>query len=440
MKKTLILLIGTNPLPNYLVASYFLSLKEGSVYVFDEIIPVYSTELGGQKETKPYWDALKIILEKDRPEIKITDVALNNVSNKSLIEKDLQKSLLTSGLDKKEIHLNYTGGTKTMAVHVYNYFYSNYNEVEFSYLDIRNDILHQHSKDEDTNSDLITAFTKNIIISLSDLKDMHLLKFYDTKAKKLIDAQHINTFDQYDSFSQLIQNNYPAWKDLMAIKNNTKKNGDAKRRNTFNRMINEHSWRNACRDNQFGVFIDSTDLPYNFLNMSSIPIDQFPQYESTIDYIFNDKYFEHLCYIALKAAILEYNISNPNLQIGEFGTSSTFIKCITGRITGKDFEIDLYFIKGTHFFGISCTTSIKRNMLKSKGFEIIHRSKQIGGEEATAIVIYPEYTPYKEEDKPEYIEEELQQDSGATNKRFLMRPYRDIKTLKEDFTHIINAN
>ncbi|MGB4019393.1 MAG: hypothetical protein WBK78_07835, partial [Syntrophomonadaceae bacterium] len=60
------------------------------------------------------------------------------------------------------------------------------------------------------------------------------------------------------------------------------------------------------------------------------------------------------------------------------------------------FEIDVLAINGYQICGISCGTPIKydkegkerlSNSLKNKGFEIILRSSQIGGEEARSALV-----------------------------------------------------
>jgi len=51
------------------------------------------------------------------------------------------------------------------------------------------------------------------------------------------------------------------------------------------------------------------------------------------------------------------------------------------------FELDMVLMKGYQLIGISCTISKKKSICKEKGFEIILRKRQIGGEEAKAILI-----------------------------------------------------
>jgi len=74
----------------------------------------------------------------------------------------------------------------------------------------------------------------------------------------------------------------------------------------------------------------------------------------------------------------------------------------------QNFELDLILIKGYQLIGISCTTSEKRRECKSKGFEIFMRTRQIGGEEARAVLI----TRLSETQRYE-LQAELEIDTGG---------------------------
>ncbi|MGC8651581.1 MAG: DUF1887 domain-containing protein, partial [Minisyncoccia bacterium] len=52
-----------------------------------------------------------------------------------------------------------------------------------------------------------------------------------------------------------------------------------------------------------------------------------------------------------------------------------------------NFELDIFLINGYQLIGISLTTSTRQGECKLKGFEVIHRVKQIGGDESKAILI-----------------------------------------------------
>ncbi len=57
--------------------------------------------------------------------------------------------------------------------------------------------------------------------------------------------------------------------------------------------------------------------------------------------------------------------------------------------SAKEFEIDIMLIYGYQLCGISVTTSKVEKICKGKGFEILHRARQLGGDEARAILLTP---------------------------------------------------
>jgi hypothetical protein len=66
-----------------------------------------------------------------------------------------------------------------------------------------------------------------------------------------------------------------------------------------------------------------------------------------------------------------------NLQITKNGWGSK----------ARVFELDIVLFKDHILFGVSCTTANKLFLCKNKGFEIRMRTKQIGGDNAKAILI-----------------------------------------------------
>jgi hypothetical protein len=72
----------------------------------------------------------------------------------------------------------------------------------------------------------------------------------------------------------------------------------------------------------------------------------------------------------------------------------------------QNFELDVILLKGYQLIGISCTTSEKKGECKNKGFEIFMRTRQIGGEEARAVLV----TRLSE---PGELQGELEVDTGG---------------------------
>ena len=90
----------------------------------------------------------------------------------------------------------------------------------------------------------------------------------------------------------------------------------------------------------------------------------------------------------------------------------------------KRFEIDVLVINGYQICGISCGTAIKHdkkgreklsNSLKNKGFEIILRSSQIGGEEARSVLV-----TLLERNLARDLEKDLKAATGAGEHKFIV--------------------
>lgn len=112
----LILLVGTNPIPNYISAFAFAKQKS-CIYL------VHTTaDLDGAIGTESIASNIKRILIEKEKDVDVRLVKsdksngnkINSIFNKILDEISLDKSF-----NGKTIHINYTGGTKAMASHGY---------------------------------------------------------------------------------------------------------------------------------------------------------------------------------------------------------------------------------------------------------------------------------------------------------------------------------
>lgn len=127
--------------------------------------------------------------------------------------------------------------------------------------------------------------------------------------------------------------------------------------------------------------------------------------KDTVEFL-NGKWFEWYVYSQIKSELLD-----RKLKEGEhFGISLKAQK--------KDspyFELDIFLINGYQLIGISLTTSSTRELCKLKGFEVIHRVRQIGGDESKAILITG-----MDKSKTEDLQKDLAYETGSTQKRFVV--------------------
>src|SRR5690606_16455406 len=119
-----------------------------------------------EEGTKQFAENIEAVLKEIKPDIQIEKSPLSDISRDCIIMRNLDDQLL-QGIDRNsKVHLNYTGGTKSMAVHVYRFLEKNLkNRFSASYLDARNYCIVFDNRIEKDTGDL----RGNIKISWDDL-------------------------------------------------------------------------------------------------------------------------------------------------------------------------------------------------------------------------------------------------------------------------------
>lgn len=289
----LVLLIGTNPLPNFVVADYYFKKNKK----LENIWLLYSEKKSYQKSTEQLAGNIKNLLiarmsDGQKKKVSIVTIPLSDVGDAIRIKQDLDEFLFDNLSGNCSVHFNYTGGTKVMSIHVYRSLLESrfFNRVEFSYLDARKFKIIYDS------GDITHDLRESVFLSFYDLIKLHGFK-RKGKAENDIYEDELKLFDH-----AIINNNVESF-----IENKPK----------------------------------------------------------------NGKWFEYYIY----------------KKLGEFEPLRNW------RITKTEWQSDLYFeldviiVKGYQLIGISCTVSQHKNECKRKGFEIIHRVRQIGGDEAKAVLV-----------------------------------------------------
>jgi len=332
--KHLVLLIGTNPLPNFVVADFFLS----SGAPIEQIWLVYSEDNRIQAGTPEQADRLEQVLykkwhaKKNNLEFPLKRVSLEDVGDGGKIRRDLRAKMTgtENWQDTTQFHLNYTGGTKAMATHVYQELENigHGDQRPFSYLDANNFRL-------------------------------------------LLDGEGI--FPQEGA------------EDLRA-KVNLK----------FSELIQLHGFVRCNHDKDRDFSQDK---------------EQFDQFIHDPDnWNRNGHYLEGYLYSIIKEKFADkLNTTNEILLNWEIKKPGCNIK--------SRFELDIVLMQGYQLTGISCTITGKnggKKKVKLKGFEIIHRCRQIGGDEAKAIIVSG-----LNKTSTEMLQKELEYDTGGNRKNIL---------------------
>ncbi|MBW1746404.1 MAG: hypothetical protein JRJ25_08915, partial [Deltaproteobacteria bacterium] len=411
--KDLVLLVGTNPLPNFVVAEFFLKKNEN----IEKIWLIHS------EKNENYFQAGTLECAKNLEKI-ITDRwkdkhkklqfpleknPLSDVSNASKITANI-KNMITELKENKSFHFNYTGGTKSMSTHSYWNLERIGEDVKksFSYLDGRNFRLILDYPDEVIADDL----RQEVNITFKELIELHGFErrnedgtnlFANTLEifTNLIESDRLGEFyeDNGGYNRKLFENDKGELAEKGQLKSNKKKKekiDELKPNKIFQDIIDSMPEEYRIFDNN-GAF--KWGLAKN-------------NFKKTLKYI-DGEWLEG--YIA---KILEDEFCN--------NTGITFNN--DWEIKKPDwpgdayFQLDVIMVHGYQLTGISCTTAKKKSLCKSKGFEIIHRTKQIGGDEAKAVLI-----AFMDAKTRDAVQRELLYDTGVTQGNICVLGINDLK-------------
>ncbi len=368
MSTHLILLVGTNPLPNYVTAKYLLSEGEISKIWF-----IFSEEKNDikQKGTGNFAENLKEVILKNHPKFGIENFgfcSLEDVEDANKIKAKV-KDLLVGGEDKipqeAEIHLNYTGGTKVMSVHVRSVFKEceklDY-KTTFSYLSSRTFKLKYDNSDNETPD-----LRKEINITLYDLAKLHGYEKVEHKNKYNWSEALGEWANALDELSKIIEDKklleFLTWKNsIVSSFRNKKRDKNASPPEGFEK---------------FAYLLKNIPKEYAFLNNEGNFLPKNKTSEVCMQFLYGI-FLEQYVYKVLSDKIKKINKKIPLECNWELKREED---------KGKKFELDLVLMNSYQVCGISCTVIKEEGTCKQKGFEVVHRANQIGGEEAKAVLV-----------------------------------------------------
>ncbi len=399
----LILLVGTNPLPNYVVGKWFLKQKKEGNCAVEKIWLLYTSK------TEKYAENLKTEFKKEN--ITVETNKLRDEASGFKIRRDFT-DLVLKNLQNKSVHLNYTGGTKSMSVHTYisllkQSIESSENEfniqASYSYLNARGFNLMSDASEQPLTGDLRKKFD----LSLGTLIGLHGMKKINPDDKYKSDL--LDTIKEITKINVIEELKFP-------------KESTRKPVNSYKYLIDKKEDLFDCHGFSPSQKTLLSKLPSNLAVYSKDGIAKKSLNNENIKYAIQfldgkwlELYIEHIILNKIKINDVVFDAKNlntgweirdPKWSEARYWDNSFMIK----------FELDVLLLFGYQFFGISCTTSQDRALCKSKGFEIMHRSKQIGGDESKAILItFLSNQKAKDgnEITPEDLQKELETDTGG---------------------------
>ncbi|MFN8672935.1 MAG: hypothetical protein U0457_12745 [Candidatus Sericytochromatia bacterium] len=398
----LILLIGTNPLPNLVVAKFF--IKEN--YNLKNIWLVYSE--GTEKYKNNLTTCIKEYLKSINKELSFEDIEISNERASKEIKIDIQEKIIDKIKEDKKnnriIHLNYTGGTKSMVVHSYRTLENEFlKKISFSYLNAENFKIYDDLEEDYISNDL----RKEIKITFDDLTKLHN---YTESGSENIGKINLDTsleiiekiFSDKENFESFFKSEN-GYKREMFSDNNGELLEKAK-------DIDKSKFENFQPNAIFKELLDSLPNEYSIFdkNFNLKEIISNKQTDFTSGF--------------LDGKLLEYYVFNSIKEILDISDKQNEL-LISSKICKDpkktDMEIDITYIKGYQLFAISCSTTDDKYMAKSKAFEVLKRAKQLGGDEAKSILITC----------LDYEKNEKLQNSLNTNdeKSFICLSFEDLK-------------
>jgi hypothetical protein len=359
--KNLFLLMGTNPLPNY-VAAKLLSIPEGCVYF------VYT------KETNNITDKLIKLLE-------LNEKQFCKVPTEDTDAYNVFSQVFSYSNGKKDIGLNYTGGTKIMSVHAYRAIEKTCPEAVFSYLDAR-ELSMRISK---LNEPLLHPWPVNLLVTLS-ISDLLRMHGYTLDENKTPIKDPIHPEIARDLAEVPIEN-------LRCWCNYNLRSGPGtpiKRKKSQRKELLEVKLPNdPCLA---GIRLGCNTLG-ELSEKWKMDIVELAEW-------LDGKWLEHYTLWAIREEASSCNINDVCLEI---------------KPNEKKFEFDVAAMRGYQLFAISCSTESKKGRLKQKLFEAYIRARQMGGDEARVGLVCCA-SPDDPDSNPDKIEQELQVEWEAKDK------------------------
>ncbi|MDR0767032.1 MAG: hypothetical protein LBE57_01085 [Methanosarcinales archaeon] len=375
----LYLTVGTDPVSNYVVADFFLKSQES----LKTIHFIHSAEdaVNNIQSTEPFAIHLKSVLDKKAGNVQILLHGIR-IKDSFSIHTDV-RNLLSDSQNLKNVHLDYSGGTKEMAFHSYEMFKDFFgSHISFSYYDSRRNRLKEYSGIEEPVESVFLG--DKVEIDFADLFELHGYGIIPAEEqsgsvfsveffKEFLDAlQEQSNFEDYLKWLEYFFDVYPDSKKMVPAAGKAQLSDLLPPEFPISKILEKTVFLKICKEMpDYSVLEEQNGEYYLKTEVSNKQTDKLAE---TRKYMVG-RWFEKYVYLVLRENLFEKGlISSLDLNI--------MIQSAT-----KNFEMDAAMIKGYAFFGISCTTDKTQSLCKSKGFEILHRTKQIAGDDSKAILV-----------------------------------------------------
>lgn len=385
-------LVGTNPLPCYLSVLYLLDYYQEQNTVF--LVCSEKNPQLKQGDTKSIAERIKTELKSKNPTAEVRVKTISDISSNSDLEAFVKKNV-----ECKIAHLNYTGGTKTMAALIYYHMKQKLKGFSSSYLDSRSHRMIMDVAQIPAENPLYASpssspekLRHSYKVDLNVLTNLHgMLPLKPAKESKFPDAEkwlnerfdrHLKGephpfFDLEKGFRKTDLYKYlKGEKDSVSTDEPSKYIDDLELRELIETMPEEYK----------------TILQGKIVNKGKKHICEF----------LDGKWFESFIHAKLQALEEPYISIHANVE--------------------AEFELDIVIIYGYQLSVISITTSKRKGLVKQKAFEAIHRARQLGGDETKMVII-----SFLNEINTNLLKKELKVDVGSTFPNYKILGFEDLK-------------
>lgn len=374
---TLVLLVGMNPLPIWVV--------------FDAINqPDAPTDLRPDRVLLLFSKATEGTAVRLRDRMKKT---VHTVMGPSLdprdsmsIRRDIDKTLHAMPADAL-IHVNYTGGTKEMAVSAYaatTAYVAKKSDVSavFSYLDP--DSFRLRVNDRQTYPHGSRDLRSTVRLPLNDLLALHNWeRAPEQSVSPFVQSWSKTTQAIWETVgnNEMAMSSFQQWvKAVFSKPDGTRRGTPSLREETlFIYPTDPHLTRvlNAmCSETPLPSSPTSLTWSQFFERFGSRNSDSRSSLWKEFAGYFHGKWMEYWLHSQIERLAPSGDISDlaQNVEVVPNGG-------------GTKVELDVVMTRGYQFYLFSCSTAVNRSHLKNKGFEALRRSQQFGGDEAQAVLV-----------------------------------------------------
>jgi hypothetical protein len=398
----LFLLVGNNPLPNY-IAAHRLTKPESYLHlIYTDETHHYALNLQ---------DLFTRVLHFDKSHISLK--RLESPTDQSGIHTCLDQYLISNPLSEGSVGLNYTGGMKPMSVHIYEYIKDwcarDHRQFIYSYIDpVYYSIRFSHGMN------YLINFSE-CQISMENLLGLHNRKIISVKSEVLFP----NFCKEVAAFvsNPVNMNNLRNWCDKYV---RTTKPKELK--NYLKPLLDKDRLDSNCQIKDMTELIEKIkqwvtkgsigitteivsekddDLTKHHkiitigkIGLALLKYDQIPDEEihnwkinqigDSLWKFLDSNWLENFVFECLQQIA-------EDCQIHEI-TRNIYIKSADPKRQSRDFEFDVAAIQGYRLYAFSCSTSMDRGLVKVKLIEAFSRAKQMGGDEARIALVsgYPQ--------------------------------------------------